>query len=397
MRSTSRIADTKCRMSLVAVVALSAAIMISAEIPHFMQCDPRWGADIIGKPKDPKKDSTICRVGCAMTSLAMLLAGLGVPGVSLRPLNNSLNPGTLNSWLQQNGGYDCQNIQPNDPVCFDLVSASVRRLTPLVEYEGYVSPIPSLDHIRKDLTPRNSDENPLSASKAFIVHVHNSHHFVLVTSVSDDGFYVKDPYYNTSFYPSANVSGALVFLLHTANEKHQTRNSQFVPFSYPTFKQCDSRWGSDIIETTTVCKVGCLMSSTSMALAGHGIDVDGNNANPGTLNEWLRTHNGYTPTNDFKESRLDYVSSLTGPRSVVWPKDGMHTENDLDWSTLSEYLSSKPPRVVIANVLHGHHFVLTVGLAGDGDTILVNDPGFNRTNYSYSKDVVGWRIFDMSL
>ena len=52
---------------------------------------------------------------------------------------------------------------------------------------------------------------------------------------------------------------------------------------------------------------------------------------------------------------------------------------------------------MIANVLHGHHFVLTVGIAGDGDTILVNDPGFNKTAYSYSKDVVGWRIFDMSL
>lgn len=379
------------------IVALSWLSMASAEIPHFMQCDPRWGGDIIGKPEDPKKDSTICRVGCAMTSLAMLLAGLGVPGSSLRPLENSLNPGTLNSWLQHNGGYDCVNVAPNDPVCFDLVSAAARRLTPLIDYEGFVSPAPSLDQIQKDLIPRNSDGNPLSASKAYIAHVHDSHHFVLVTGVSDKGLQVLDPYYNSSFYPSANVSGALVFLLHTADHQHQTYKTQFVPFSYPTFKQCDTRWGAEIIETTTVCKVGCLMSSTSMALAGHGIDVNGSAANPGTLNEWLRNNNGYTPTNDFKESRLDFVSSLAGPGSVVWPEDGMHTENDITLDTLADYLSAKPPRVVIANVLHGHHFVLTVGIAGDGDTILVNDPGFNKTAYSYSKDVVGWRIFDMSL
>ena len=111
---------------------------------------------------------------------------------------------------------------------------------------------------------------------------------------------------------------------------------------------------------------------------------------------WLRAHNGYTPTNDFEESALDSVSSLLSPGAVRWPKDGMHTKNDLNWTVLRDYLSAKPPRVVIANVLHGHHFVLTVGLSGDGDTILVNDPGFDKTNYSYSKDVVGWRIFDMT-
>ena len=72
--------------------------------------------------------------------------------------------------------------------------------------------------------------------------------------------------------------------------------------------------------------VGCLMSSTSMALAGHGIDVGGKGANPGSLNAWLRAHNGYTPTNDFEESALDSVSSLLSPGAVRWPKDGMHTK-----------------------------------------------------------------------
>lgn len=47
----------------------------------------------------------------------------------------------------------------------------------------------------------------------------------------------------------------------------------WVPKSYPLYKQCNASWGNDIIETTTVCKVGCLMSSTSMALAGHTITI----------------------------------------------------------------------------------------------------------------------------
>jgi hypothetical protein len=32
-----------------------------------------------------------------------------------------------------------------------------------------------------------------------------------------------------------------------------------------------------------------------------------------------------------------------------------------------------------------------------GDTLFVNDPGFNRASYSYSNDVVGWRLYNMTM
>lgn len=55
-------------------------------------------------------------------------------------------------------------------------------------------------------------------------------------------------------------------------------------------------------------------------------------------------------------------------------------------------------RPVIANVMQGHHFVLVIGWdPKDEDTLLVNDPGFNTLSYSYSKDVVGWRLFQMTM
>ena len=52
---------------------------------------------------------------------------------------------------------------------------------------------------------------------------------------------------------------------------------------------------------------------------------------------------------------------------------------------------------VIANVMHGGHFVLVVGYdkADGGDTLYVNDPGFDRRSYSYKQDVVGYRLFQM--
>ena len=89
---------------------------------------------------------------------------------------------------------------------------------------------------------------------------------------------------------------------------------------------------------------------------------------------------------------MDRVSSLLPNGTVLWPKDGMHVTNDIPLDELRLYLER---RVVIANVMKGRHFVLVVGVMPDGDTLLVNDPGFSRTTYSYEWDVVGWRIFDM--
>ena len=71
----------------------------------------------------------------------------------------------------------------------------------------------------------------------------------------------------------------------------------------------------------------------------------------------------------------------------------MHKTNDLSYDTVASYIKSG--RVVIGNVLNGGHFVLLTGYSDDGDTFAVNDSGFNTDRYSYSKDIVGYRIFDM--
>ena len=55
--------------------------------------------------------------------------------------------------------------------------------------------------------------------------------------------------------------------------------------SYVLYKQCDARWKSQRLGTSsaTICSAGCLMSSVAMVLSNH--------FNPSTLNTWL-THNG---------------------------------------------------------------------------------------------------------
>ena len=62
--------------------------------------------------------------------------------------------------------------------------------------------------------------------------------------------------------------------------------------------------------TKTICKVGCLITSVSMALNYYHIPIDGSPANPGTLNQWLKANNGYLQTNDFVEGRLEKLSPV---------------------------------------------------------------------------------------
>ena len=61
-------------------------------------------------------------------------------------------------------------------------------------------------------------------------------------------------------------------------------------------------------------------------------------------------------TDDLRES----VVSEIDPSRIAWTNASMHTTNDLLWTDVVALL--RCGAVVIANVLHGHHFVLVVGV-----------------------------------
>ena len=138
--------------------------------------------------------------------------------------------------------------------------------------------------------------------------------------------------------------------------------------TYPLYKQCDSRWGSEKLGTSanTICSAGCLMSSCSMALAGTG-----HNYNPSTLNKWLTSNGGYA-SGDL----------------LIWGainKLGLTFEGKVGNSQIKAKLDQG--KVVILNVHNGGHWVLAHGYSGDN--ILVNDPGFSTSSYSLSQIVDG--------
>lgn len=301
-----------------------------------------------------------------MTSLAMAMNGYGytLPGGVI------INPGTLNAYLIKYSLYwcdagDCNNMNLQTP---EALTGSLKLIGEL--------PPASFASICSNLA-QNLTVN--------LAHVRNRHHFVLLTGcdTTSESFIVQDPNYPITLYPYANVSDIISYAI--LPKPQPTYPSP----TYPLYKQCDPRWGADVMETTTVCQVGCLMSSVAMSLAGKGILIGANVSNPGILNQWLRNNGGYDSSNDLEEDVVPNINTA----EIAWPADGMHTTNDLSIEQVRAYLLRG--RTMIANVMHGGHFVLMVGFdLSNPDAILVNDPGFNVTAYSYASDVVGWRIFD---
>jgi len=140
------------------------------------------------------------------------------------------------------------------------------------------------------------------------------------------------------------------------------------------YKQCDSRWGSHRLGTSsnTICAAGCAMSDVSMILASEGISIDGQESTPGSLNNWLVNHGGYVGGDLLvwnAIASLGNVSMLTYTTKV-------------SQAELKKYVDSCHP--VVVNVRGGSHWVLITASTGNLNVWQVNDPGFSQTTYAYS-------------
>ena len=134
--------------------------------------------------------------------------------------------------------------------------------------------------------------------------------------------------------------------------------------SSPLYKQCDSKWGSDGLgSSSTICKVGCLISAVSMALAGAGKKIGGAVPTPKNLNSFLKANGGYSGN------------------GFVWgsvERFGVKYEGKVsDKNAVRTAICGN--KIVILNVNNGGHWVLATGF--NGDTFNVNDAGYSRTTY----------------
>lgn len=144
----------------IAILVLLVATALSRNYPLYKQCDPAWGSQQLGT-----SSNTICKAGCAMSSLAMGLAGTG----------HNYNPSTLNAWLKGHGGYVSGDL---------LVWGSVTSIG--LAFQGKVA--------------NSQIKAKLDQGFVVICNVHNGGHWVLAHSYSGDNINVNDPGYSTTSY-----------------------------------------------------------------------------------------------------------------------------------------------------------------------------------------------------
>lgn len=141
----------------------------------YKQCDSRWANQQLGTCA-----LTICSAGCAMSSVAMILATKGA----------GQNPGSFDSWLTKNGGYanGC-----------DIIWSKADAF--------------GVTHFQGIETANESEIcTGLSKGHGIVANVNGGGHWVLLTGCRGGGvFDVNDPGYNKDTYKMSEILREAVY------------------------------------------------------------------------------------------------------------------------------------------------------------------------------------------
>ncbi len=139
-------------------------------------------------------------------------------------------------------------------------------------------------------------------------------------------------------------------------------------WNVPLYGQCWSPWRYYQLgwcPGVSICDAGCAMCSSAMVLAYYGV-----NANPASLNEYLKANGGY-----YAGCNLYWgpVAGMSGG-SVKWVASYDWTYVAANLSIVNQFLDAGYPLVCEVRWNGGMHFVVLTGR--DGATYYINDPGF---------------------
>ena len=176
--------------------------------------------------------ASICKQGCALTSLAMAMRGrkLGSPG------GVDVTPKTLNDYFVSSeigytcDGGDCNNLNLDAP--YILTNGILRFVG---EWGG------SCCGERNAKPTERVIKSTIDESVVYIAHVRNETHFVLLTAwdAQSNKFVANDPFYNTTHYAYQDFTDVIMY--------SALPQAASVPKPYPLFQQFDWRWGNDVI------------------------------------------------------------------------------------------------------------------------------------------------------
>ncbi len=136
---------------------------------------------------------------------------------------------------------------------------------------------------------------------------------------------------------------------------------QRVEIPVPAFQQDDPRWTFDLLGPTfdTLGQAGCAVTSASMVMAAYGVNTD-----PQRLNEYLTTHEGYTPRGYIYWEKAAELSLGRVEKAY---------EDIPSYALLDQNLAKGNPVIVRLTLRDGTpHFVVVVGK--QGWDYLIRDP-----------------------
>ncbi len=144
-----------------------------------------------------------------------------------------------------------------------------------------------------------------------------------------------------------------------------------------TWKQDDSRWGSQLIGTKTIAKVGCMVTATSIQIARSGTELKRNDFNPGVFVSTVKANNGFSG-NNFNVDDSTWASIAPNFKKV-----GLITFKSSD--SLTTRLNKMSSLIsqgyyVIAKINHpGDHWVAIINV--QNSTATMADPASDSTDF----------------
>ncbi|MGB8957055.1 MAG: hypothetical protein WCC10_16920 [Tumebacillaceae bacterium] len=159
-----------------------------------------------------------------------------------------------------------------------------------------------------------------------------------------------------------------------------------------TYKQSDSRWGSDIMAgSITIASEGCVITSIANGLSGNalGFPSTGEIITPKNLNSWLKANGGYNSSAALYWDKIVQIN----PNRITF-NGRYYNHADLSNSTLKSYLDAGN-KLILANVANGAHWV-ALSTHNTVDSYVVSDPATpGRSSYNYS-EFVGYAVYTLA-
>lgn len=166
------------------------------DVPYFNQNTPPWGPSEYDSAKSLGfLNTTMDRWGCAVTSAAMVL---NYHGMNKLLDGTPLDPGSLNTWLENNKGYvtGYGRDGPYSYLDWPVISDLTKQL-----YAAGLSTI-KLEHKRTNSENVLRDDLTLSDRKfpdiLWVKNASTSGHFVVATGVLNNSYAINDPEWNVT-------------------------------------------------------------------------------------------------------------------------------------------------------------------------------------------------------